>query len=252
MSKPLVDIILPVYNSENFISKTINSILNQKYKNWRLLIIDDKSQDNTFKIIQKKYSKYIKRKKIFLYQNSKNQGQGYSRNFLLKKISSNYIAFIDSDDLWKKNKLYDQINFMEKKKYDFTFTDYKILKDNKKINTAKAPTFFNYDNFLRNTYIATSTIILSRKAIGKLNFPNIRLCEDYIFKCNLLKKFTAFKLPKINMYYRIRKDSLQSQRLKVLYAVWRINKKFNNMSLLQNLLSLFFISLNSLKKYGFR
>ena len=252
MSKPLVDIILPVYNSENFISKTINSILNQKYKNWRLMIIDDKSQDNTFKIIQKKYSKYIKRKKIFLYQNSKNQGQSYSRNFLLKKISSNYIAFIDSDDLWKKNKLYDQINFMEKKKYDFTFTDYKILKDNKKINIAKAPTFFNYDNFVRNTYIATSTIILSRKAIGKLNFPNTKLCEDYLFKCNLLKKFTAFKLPKMNTYYRIRKDSLQSQRLKVLYAVWRINKKFNNMSLLQNLLSLFFISLNSLKKYGFR
>lgn len=252
MSKPLVDIILPVYNSENFISKTINSILNQKYKNWRLMIIDDKSQDNTFKIIQKKYSKYIKRKKIFLYQNSKNQGQSYSRNFLLKKISSNYIAFIDSDDLWKKNKLYDQINFMEKKKYDFTFTDYKILEDNKKINIAKAPTFFNYDNFVRNTYIATSTIILSRKAIGKLNFPNTRLCEDYLFKCNLLKKFTAFKLPKINTYYRIRKDSLQSQRLKVLYAVWIINKKFNNMSLLQNLLSLFFISLNSLKKYGFR
>lgn len=252
MNKPFVDIILPVYNSENFISKTIESILDQKYKNWRLMIVDDKSQDNTFKIIKKKYSKYIKSKRFFLYQNLKNQGQSYSRNFLLKKVSSNYIAFIDSDDLWKKNKLCDQINFMEKKKYDFTFTDYKILIDNKKISIAKAPIFFNYDNFVHNTYIATSTIILTRKAIGKLNFPNIRLCEDYLFKCNLLKKFTAFKLPKANTYYRIRKDSLQSYRLKVLYTVWKINKNYNNMSLFQNLLSLFFISINSLKKYGFR
>ena len=119
MNKPFVDIILPVYNSENFISKTIDSILNQKYKNWRLMIVDDKSQDNTFKVIKKKYSKYIKRKRFFLYQNLKNQGQSYSRNFLLKKVSSNYIAFIDSDDIWRKNKLYEQIDFMEKKKIQF-------------------------------------------------------------------------------------------------------------------------------------
>ena len=252
MNKPFVDIILPVYNSQNFISKTIDSILNQKFKNWRLMIVDDNSQDNTFEIIKKNYSVYIKKKKFFLYQNLKNEGQSYSRNFLLKKVSANYIAFIDSDDLWKKNKLYDQINFMEKKKYNFTFTDYKILKGDKKINIVKAPVFFNYNNFVRNTYIGTSTIILTRKAIGQLNFPNIRLCEDYLFKCNLLKKFTAFKLPKANTYYRIRKDSLQSYRLKVLYAVWQINKNFNNMTLFQNLLSFLFISLNSLKKYGFR
>jgi teichuronic acid biosynthesis glycosyltransferase TuaG len=252
VNKYFVDIILPVYNSENFILKTINSILNQKFKNWRLMIIDDKSSDNTLNIIKKNYSAYIKGKKFFLYQNSENKGQGYSRNFLLKRAKAKYIAFIDSDDLWKKNKLYEQINFMEENKYDFTFTDYNILKENKKINIIKAPNFFNYNSFVRNTFIATSTIILNRKAIGKLNFPNLRICEDYFFKCNLLKKFTAFKLSKVNTYYRIRKDSLQSHRLGVLYEVWKINKNFNNMRLFQNFLSLLFISINSLKKYGLR
>ena len=252
VNKYFVDIILPVYNSENFILKTINSILNQKFKNWRLMIIDDKSSDNTLNIIKKNYSVYIKSKKFFLYKNSENKGQGYSRNFLLKRTKAKYIAFIDSDDLWKKNKLYEQINFMEENKYDFTFTDYNILKENKKINIIKAPNFFNYNSFVRNTFIATSTIILNRKAIGKLNFPNLRVCEDYFFKCNLLKKFTAFKLCKVNTYYRIRKDSLQSHRLRVLYEVWKINKNFNNMRLFQNFLSLLFISLNSLKKYGLR
>jgi teichuronic acid biosynthesis glycosyltransferase TuaG len=252
MKKFSVDIILPVYNSENFILKTIDSILSQKFENWRLMIVDDGSSDNTYNIIKNNYFSLIKKKKIFLRKNSKNKGQGFSRNLLLKKANAKYIAFIDSDDIWKKNKLYQQINFMKNNKYDFTFTDYRLLNEYKKITIVKAPKFFNFNNFVRNTFIATSTIILTRKAIGKFNFPEIRLCEDYVFKCNLLKKFPAFNLRKANTYYRLRKDSLQSQRLKVLFAVWRINKKFNNMSLLQNLLSLFFISLNSLKKYGFR
>ena len=252
MNKYLVDIILPVYNAENFILKTIDSILHQRFKNWRLMIIDDKSLDNTYDVIKKKYSLYIKKKKFFLYKNSENKGQGFSRNFLLKKAKAKYIAFIDSDDLWKKNKLYEQINFMKKNKYDFSFTDYEVLKENKRINIIKVPISVNYNSFISNTCIATSTIILTRKAIGKLNFPNIRLCEDYVFKCRLLKKFPAFNLCKSNTFYRIRRDSLQSYRLKIFLAVWKINKDFNNMNLLQNLLSLFFISLNSFRKYGFR
>ena len=252
MNKYLVDIILPVYNSENLILKTIDSILYQSFKNWRLMIFDDKSLDNTYDVIKKKYSLYIKKKKFFLYKNSENKGQAFSRNFLLKKAKAKYIAFIDSDDLWKKNKLYEQINFMKKNKYDFSFTDYEVLKENKKINIIKAPISVNYNSFISNTCIATSTIILTRKAIGKLNFPNIRLCEDYVFKCRLLKKFSAFNLCKANTFYRIRRDSLQSYRFKVFLAVWKINKDFNNMNLVQNLLSLFFISLNSFRKYSFR
>lgn len=252
MNKFLVDIILPVYNSENFILKTIESILKQNFKSWRLMIVDDNSLDNSYNIIKNNYSIYIKKKKFFLYQNSINRGQGFSRNLLLTKTKAKYIAFIDSDDFWKPNKLSEQINFMKENKYDFTFTDYKVLKANKKISTIKASNFFNYNNFVNDTCIATSTIILNRKAIGKLRFPNIRLCEDYLFKCNLLKKFSAFNLCKANTYYCIRKNSLQSYRLRVLFAVWKINRDFNNMSLFQNLLSVFFISLNSLKKYGLR
>ena len=92
MTKFLVDIILPVYNSENFILKTIQSILNQKFKNWRLMIVDDHSIDGTFNIIKKNYYKYIKKKKFFLYQNLLNKGQSFSRNLLLKKTRAKYIA----------------------------------------------------------------------------------------------------------------------------------------------------------------
>ena len=113
MKKFLVDIILPVYNSENFILKTINSIINQKFTNWRLMIVDDNSRDNTYDVIKNNYFSLIKKKKVFLFKNSKNRGQSFSRNLLLKKSNAKYIAFIDSDDIWKKNKLYQQINFMK-------------------------------------------------------------------------------------------------------------------------------------------
>ena len=85
MKKFLVDIILPVYNSENFILKTIDSILNQKFKNWRLMIVDDDSSDNTYNVIKNNYFNLIKKKKIVLYKNSKNKGQGFSINLLFEK-----------------------------------------------------------------------------------------------------------------------------------------------------------------------
>ena len=106
-----VTIILPNYNSELYIKKTLDSILNQTYQNWRLIIIDDNSNLNTKKILKK--FKMNKKVKIF-YLNS-NRGAAYCRNYALKKIKTNYVAFIDSDDIWEKNKLKLQINFMKKK-----------------------------------------------------------------------------------------------------------------------------------------
>ena len=104
MLKKTVDIILPVYNSKKYILTTINSIIRQSFKSWNLIIIDDCSDDGTFEIlknIQKKYNKY---NKIFLYRQNINLGQAEARNLGLKKSKSIFIAFIDSDNIWKKNR----------------------------------------------------------------------------------------------------------------------------------------------------
>jgi teichuronic acid biosynthesis glycosyltransferase TuaG len=251
MTKKKVDIILPVYNSKKYILNTINSITDQSYKYWNLIIIDDCSNDGTYEILKEFKKKYSDKKKIFLYRFFKNKGQAFARNFGLKKSKSSYVAFIDSDDIWKINKLKHQIKFMMKNSFNFTYTDYQSIKNNikKKIIT---PNLYDYKSFVRNSSIATSTMIIRRNILNKVFFPSLRLCEDFYFKCRILRKTKAYKCKGIYSYYRLRNNSLQNQRIKVLFAVWNINKNLNKMSFINNLISIILISYNSLKKYGFR
>ena len=245
-----VSIILPNYNSSKTIKETISSVLNQTYKNWELIIVDDNSDKKTKSIL----SKFKKFKKIKTFYLNRNKGVAYCRNLAIKKSKSYYLAYIDSDDLWKKNKLNLQINFMQKNNYFFTYTNYKTFKINKPIKkTILVPSKFNFESFVKNTSIATSTMIVRRSAAGKIKFSNTKICEDYYYKCQLLKKIgNAYCYPACLTEYQIRKDSLQSNRIRNLYWIWKINKSLNRFNVLENLISIFLISLNSLKKYGFR
>jgi len=239
-----IDIILPNYNSSKFLKETIKSILNQTYKQWRLIIVDDFSDKKTREILKK-----ISNKKIKIFKLNKNYGAGFCRNFAIKKSNSPYLAFIDSDDIWKKNKLKNQINFMEKNNFLFTYTNYETFGD--KIKKVLNPRKLNYFNFIRNTSIATSTMMVKRKIIGKIKFTNTKICEDYFFKCKLLKKTKyAYCLNQYLTKYRIRKNSLQSNNLRNFYWIWKINRDFNKLNFFDNLNSLMSISINSLRKYG--
>jgi glycosyltransferase involved in cell wall biosynthesis len=246
-----IDIILPVYNSKYFILDTLRSINNQTYKNWKLLIVDDNSNDGTSELIINFINNNINKKKFIFLKNKKNIGQAFSRNLALKKCKSQYVTFIDSDDIWEKNKLKKQIKFMLDNKYSFTYSDYRTIKKGitKMIIT---PNFFNYEKFINNTSIATSTMMLKKKILNNIYFSKLKLCEDYYFKCRVLKTNNAYKCPGVYSFYRLRDNSLQSNRLKVLFAVWNINKNFNKMNFINNLISIFFITYNSLKKYAFR
>ena len=246
-----VDIIVPVYNSQKYISKTINSVFRQTYKNWKLIIIDDASTDDTKKILETIFKKKKVRKKITILKNNINMGQAFSRNRGLKYSKSKFVTFLDSDDIWQKNKLKKQINFMLKYNYDFTYSDYKSIKNNK-IKTIKTPNFFNYKNFTKNTSIATSTMIIKKKILKNLLFPDLKLCEDYYFKCLILKSKDAYKCPGVYSFYRLRNNSLQSNRLRVFLTLWMINKNLNKMNFVDNLISIFFVIINSFKKYAFR
>ena len=245
-----VDIILPNYNSSKFISKTIFSILSQTFTNWRLIIIDDASDEKTIK----KLKKFKKFKNIKIFYLKKNQGTAYCRNFGLKKTKSKFIAFMDSDDLWTRNKLKTQIYFMNKNKYEFTYSYYKTINENGiTLNKILTPIKFNFNSFIKNTSIATSTMIIKRNLISNIKFPKTQICEDYFFKCKILKKIEyAFCCPFFLGKYRIRKNSLQSNRFKNLIWMWKINKNLNHFNSFKNFISLLFVSINSLKKYGLR
>ena len=145
---------------------------------------------------------------------------------------------------------------MIKNKYYFTYTNYQPFKSNNKENKLReivVEKFFDFGKFVRNTSIATSTMIIKRSVIGNIKFSNTKICEDYFFKCQILKKVGyAYCLSENLMKYRIRKGSLQSNKIRNFYWIWYINKNYNKMILFQNLLSIFFISINSIKKYGFK
>lgn len=251
-NKPFIDIIIPVYNSQKFILRAIRSVLNQTFKNWRLIIIDDGSNDNTKNILDKLYKKFLNKNKIVILKNKINRGQGFCRNRGLNYSSSKFIAFLDSDDTWHKKKLEKQIKFMLTNNYDFTYTDYKIIKNNITIKII-VKDFYTYKEFIHDSSITTSSMILKRKILNKINFKNLRFLEDYFFKCQILKKkITAHKFPAAYTNYFVRNNSLQSNRFLVLFSLWLINRKLNNMNFFQNILSIFNIVINSLKKYGFR
>ena len=243
-----VSIILPNYNSYPFIKKTIKSIIYQSYKNWKLFLIDDCSDKKTQTFIKK----FKNNKKIKIYWLKKNRGAGYCRNFALKKINSKYIAFIDSDDIWKKNKLKNQINFMKKNNYQFTDTNYETFGLGKR-RTVLPPRKFTFLDFIHNTSIATSTMVVTNKVTKKIRFTNTKICEDYFYKCKILKRTkSAICLNQSLTKYQIRKSSMQSNYLKNFYWIWKINKKYNKLNFFRNLTSLFFISFNSIKKYGLK
>ena len=241
-----IDIILPNFNSSDYIKETIKSIINQTFKNWRLIIVDDCSDKKTKAILRK----FSKNKKIKIFWLKKNKGAGYCRNYAIKKSKSLYLAFIDSDDLWTKDKLETQLRFMENNNYLFTYTNYETFgKRTKFVSPAKE---YDFKKFVRDTSICTSTMIIKRNILKNIEFTNTVICEDYFFKCKVLNICNAYCLDDFLTKYRIRNNSLQSSSLKNFYWIWKINKEYNKFNFFENFLSLLFISLNSLKKYGFK
>ena len=251
--KTLVDVILPNYNKAEFLEEAINSVITQTYKNWHLYIIDDNSSDNSEEIIDK----FSNLKNVTIIKLQKNKGPSFCRNYAMRISKSKYISFIDSDDSWLNDKLEKQIYFMEKYNLSFTYTDYTPFFENFGKKKIKKRTFlkdhFNYRTFIRNSSINTTTMIIARSILGSYRFRKIKLLEDYLFKCKLLKgNNIAKKLDENLAFYRISNKSRSSQRLKNVYWLWHINKNYNKLNFIDNIISIFFISINSIKKYGIK
>ena len=248
---PSIDVILPNYNKAKFLDEAIKSVIAQTYKNWNLYIIDDCSSDNSVKII----NNYSNLHNVNIIKLNKNKGPAFCRNYAMRVSKSKYISFIDSDDIWTNNKLETQIIFMEKKGINFSYTDYTPFFQNREKKIFKGRTYirdyFNFETFINNSSINTSTMVIARSILSTHRFKKINLCEDYLFKCELLKKHNiAKKLNENSAYYRILSGSRSSRRVKNIFWLWYINKKFNKLNFIRNIISIFFITLNSIKKYG--
>ncbi len=253
MRLKLVDVILPNYNKGKYLEEAINSVLNQTYKSWKLYIIDDHSNDNSNEVLEK----FKKFENIFIQKLEKNKGPSFCRNLGIRLSTSELIAFLDSDDYWHEDKLSQQIKFMEKRNCKFSFTDYSSFyqTESKKkfIKETNLPNEFDLKKFSLNSSINTSTMIVSRLILKNIKFKKVKKLEDYLFKCEILKmNINALKINSNLASYRILKSSRSSEKLKNVFYLWIINKKFLKYNFFQNIFSILSISFNSIKKYGLK
>ena len=128
MKKKLVSIITPFFNEEYYLYETLNTVFNQTYKKWELILVNDNSTDNSVN----KIKNFIKDKRIKLIHNKHNFGPAKSRNIGLKHVKGEYICFLDSDDLWHPQKIEKQLNFMIKHKLNFSCSNYQPFRNLKK------------------------------------------------------------------------------------------------------------------------
>ena len=230
MKNSLVSIITPCFNSEKFIAKTIQSVQNQTYTNWEMIIVDDASTDNTVSIISK-FARNDKRIKIFKLD--KNSGTGIARNTALNSSFGKYIAFLDADDLWKSEKLEKQVHFLQKNNLPFTFSFYDCINEegkslNKKI---EAPKKLTYKQLFFCNYVGNLTGIYDVEYFGKIEISSIRKRQDWMLWLTILKKIkVAHPIPESLAYYRIRKNSISASKFNLLkhnFAVYRTFHGFN-------------------------
>lgn len=230
MKNSLVSIITPTFNSEEFIAETIQSIQNQTYANWEMIVVDDGSWDETVSIIAD-FAKLDLR--IQFFQLEKNSGTGIARNFALTKAKGRYIAFLDSDDLWKPEKLQKQIDFLLKNKLPFTFSFYECIDEaGKSLNKrVEAPRNLSYRQLFFCNYIGNLTGIYDVNYFGKMTISSLRKRQDWMLWLTILKKIkTAQAIPESLAYYRIRENSISASKVDLIkhnFAVYRTFHRFN-------------------------
>jgi glycosyltransferase involved in cell wall biosynthesis len=236
---------MPVYNAEKYINDSIVSVINQTFLEWELLIVDDCSTDNSLKIINF-YEKKDKRIKKFLL--NKNQGVGAARNIGIKNSSGDFLAFLDSDDIWNVNKLEIQYEFMKKNEILFSYTHYNIFGSSDKIF---CPYKINYELMLISCFIGCSTVIINKKNIENFFFEEFKIRNDWAFWLRILKSVkTGYGLPIITTHIRKNKGSLSSSKIKNLLFYFKImlHEKQNPIKIFFFLLPIYML-IQFFKKY---
>ena len=243
----LASIIMPYYKKKKYIELTINSVMQQTYKNFELIIIYDDQNKEDLNFL-KNLIKNDKRVKLII--NKKNLGAGRSRNKGIKFSQGKLIAFLDSDDLWTRNKLKKQIFFMKKNLVDISHTSYHIINSNNKIIGSRRAKDMNHKLLLHSCDIGLSTVIMKKKIItNKIKFANINTKEDYVLWLKItLNNYTIFALKNNLTKWRKLNDSLSASKIQKFYDGYLVYRKYMNFSLLKSFIGLLLLSFNYLLK----
>lgn len=250
MKDDLISIIIPVYNCEKYIDQAIETVKLQSYTNWELLIVNDGSKDNSLNVIQKETIDF--REKVKIINFDENQGVAKARNEALKIASGRYIAYLDADDWWEREKLDKQLNFMKENNLTFSYTSYsRIKEDGTFLRTVKASKLTQYKDLLKNAIMLTSTIMIDLSKVEKslLFMPNLTISEDTQTWLNILKTgVIAYGLDENLAKYRQRKGSASSNKIKSTIGIWKVYKNYQLMGIFKSSYYTFLHAVNAIKK----
>lgn len=244
-----VSVITPVYNAARFIKGTVESVVNQTYKDIEIVLVDDCSKDNSAEIINELQKKYTN---IVYYKQVTNQGAAVARNKAINLAKGRYIAFLDSDDLWLPEKIERQLALMKEKNCPFCYAAIDFIDEEGNVIKGKRnlKETCDYNYLLHNTIIATSTVVVDRNVIGDFQMPLRRGGQDYATWLMLLRDGTVARgINEVLSHYRITCNSLSSNKWKSIKQVWEIqtrNEKINPIKVVWNECCFIW---NALKKY---
>lgn len=249
MDKPIVSIITPVYNADKYIENTINSVRSQTYNYFEMILVDDCSSDQSKNIIEK-IRKEDDRIKYILLEN--NSGAAVARNTGINAAKGRYIAFLDSDDVWKNNKLEYQLNYMKKNNYAFTYTAFEtITEDGDTLQSlVSVPSSLSYNQLLKNTAIACSTVIIDREITGNFNMPLVRKGQDTATWLQLLRENIdkSHGINKVLSSYRKVKGSISDDKASALKRTWNTYRNIEKLPIGKSIYYFTWYVFNAIKK----
>jgi teichuronic acid biosynthesis glycosyltransferase TuaG len=245
----MVSIVTPSYNCSEYIVKTIESVLNQSYQNWEMIIVDDCSTDNSIEIIERITDGNSKIKLIKL---EKNVGSAQARNVALEVANGRFIAFLDSDDIWYSDKLEEQVSFMLARKAPISFTSYELIDESgvSKNHIIHSVEKLNQIDYLKNTIIGFSTSMIDTKIVGNnFRMRDVRTRQDASLWITLLGKgFFAYGFDKVLTGYRVHSKSISANKFKAVKQVWNLYFNLHKLGLLKSMYYFFLYVFNAIKK----
>jgi teichuronic acid biosynthesis glycosyltransferase TuaG len=245
----LVSIITPSYNANRFISSTVASVQQQTYQNWEMIIVDDCSRDNTARTVQQLMRADPR---IRLIQQRVNSGPAAARDVGIELARGRYVAFLDSDDLWLPQKLERQLSFMWTMTAAFSFTQFRRISQTGEScgRVIPIPAQLDYYGLLKNTAIATSTVLIDRDQTGPFRMKKTYY-DDFVLWLELTKRgFLAYGLREDLMRYRIVGQSVSRNKVNSVKWVWRTYREIEGFNRLRSSWYLANYAFNAIRKYA--
>tara|TARA_B100000959_G_scaffold24859_1_gene24041 strand:- start:1782 stop:2519 length:738 start_codon:yes stop_codon:yes gene_type:complete len=243
----LVSVIIPYFKKKKYIADTLNSVLNQTYNNLEVIIVYDDPQKTDLDYIKKLA---LSDQRVKLTINNTNIGAGRSRNIAIDQSKGMLLAFVDADDLWSKNKLEEQIKFMQDQAISFCHTSYKIINEkNEFISIRKARNFMDIDDLIKSCDIGLSTVLIEKEALGSNKFPDLKTKEDFVLWLKLLSKnIRIYGLDKELAIWRKNNNSLSSSLFQKIFDGYKVYNVYMKYNMIKSIYYLLCLSINFLKK----